>query len=132
MSHFFIIIFPALLHLSPLEVKKVIKGLASDSSGSLLLLMPKSFFFSSPESFANTSAFSTKAPRFRGAENLSSFSQWRCASFDISAKWRMLCHSFNSSATLFLLWEAHSLLSPHSWLRTCSPLCSVPPVTAQH
>ena len=45
LSHFFIITFPALLHLSPSEVKKVIKGLASDSSVSLPLPLFKNFPF---------------------------------------------------------------------------------------
>lgn len=56
MSHFFIITFPALLHLSPLEVKKVIKGLASDSSGS----------FSPPLNLLQTLAPSRQKPLISG------------------------------------------------------------------
>lgn len=76
LSHFFIITFPALLHLSPLEVKKVIKGLAFRQLR-LFASSTLKIYFSSTDSFANTAAFATKAPHFRGAEDLSFETSWR-------------------------------------------------------
>lgn len=101
LSHFFIITSVALLHLSPLEVKKVTKGSESDSSfASSLSKFPFPLL-----NLLQTLAPSAQKPLFfRGAKKLSCWSRWRCslASVDISAKWRMLCHSLNSSVTLFL------------------------------
>lgn len=59
LSHFFIITFPALLHLSPLEVRKVIKGLASDSS---LPLPGKNFSFFLPWIYCKYQCLLYKSP----------------------------------------------------------------------
>lgn len=91
MSHFFIVTVAALLHLSPLEVKKVIKGSPSDSS--LCLIHSKNVvFFLLILSLQTPVTSPNKSPsRLRAAGALSR----RC----VSLKFRMLCHSFSSSAT---------------------------------
>ncbi|CAB1434550.1 unnamed protein product, partial [Pleuronectes platessa] len=50
--------------------------------------------------------------------------------FDISAKWRMLCFSFNKTKTQFLLWEHGRLISAHSWIQ--KPARPPPPACPSH
>lgn len=70
LSYFFIFTSSALFRLSPLQVKKVIKGLAPDNSVFLPPLLSK-MYFSSPDSFAHTADFRTKVYHLSSIGNLS-------------------------------------------------------------